>query len=59
MNDTAERLERCARLIREMPTSERTANILSLLAMVISQTVQTSPSDTADFCELVSRLMRD
>ena len=59
MDDTAERLERCARVIREMPTSDKTANILSLLTMVISQTLEKSPNDAADFAELVSRLMRD
>lgn len=59
MHDTADRLERCARVIREVPTSERTEHIVSLLAMVISQTLHTSPNDAADFAALVAKLMRD
>jgi hypothetical protein len=59
MNETAERLERCARVIREVPVSERTEHLVSLLAMVISQTLHTSPNDTADFAALVAALMRD
>jgi hypothetical protein len=59
MNETAERLERCARVIREVSVSERTEHLVSLLAMVISQTLHTSPNDTADFAALVAALMRD
>jgi hypothetical protein len=59
MSQAAERLERCARVIREVPVSERTEHLVSLLAMVISQTLHTSPNDTADFAALVAALMRD
>jgi hypothetical protein len=58
MNEAADRLERVARTMREIDVSDRTASLIELQAMVISQTLHTSPDDVADFAELVSRLMR-
>ncbi len=52
------RLERVAATLREIPVSDRTTAIIEMLAMAISQTLCTSPDDTADFVELVSRMMR-
>jgi hypothetical protein len=58
VDEAADRLERCARILREMEFSDRTQGIIELQAMVISQTLTTSPDDAADFAELVARLMR-
>jgi hypothetical protein len=55
---TAARLERLAALLREHPVSDRTAAIIDAQVMLIEQTFRTSPSDTADFAEMVARLMR-
>jgi hypothetical protein len=55
----ADRLERLARILREIEVSDKTAAIIEMQAMVISQTLHTSPNDTADFAELVARLMRE
>jgi hypothetical protein len=54
----ADRLERIARVIREIEVSDRTAAIIEMQTMVISQTLHTSPDDTADFAELVAKLMK-
>jgi hypothetical protein len=58
VNPAADRLDRTARLLRELEVSDRTAGIVELLAMGISMTVTTSPDDAADFIELVARQMR-
>ena len=58
MNETADRLERVASTLREIEVSDRTAAIIELLAMSISQTLRTSPDDTAEFVALVARMMR-
>lgn len=58
MNDTADRLERLARTLREVDVSERTDAIISMLAMAISQTLHTSPDDTADYVADLARLMK-
>ena len=55
---TPERLERLAALLRECPVSDRTEAIIDALGMVIEQTHRTSPSDAADFADVVARLMR-
>jgi hypothetical protein len=54
----AARLERLAALLREHPVSDRTAAIIDAQVMLIEQTFRTSPSDTADFADVVARLMR-
>lgn len=59
MSDTADRLERCARIIREVPTSDRTAAVIEMLTLAVSQTLKTSPQDTSDFVEMIAKLMRD
>jgi hypothetical protein len=56
--DTPARLDRLAALLRDHPVSDRTAALIEAQAMVIEQTLRTSPSDTADFAALVARLMR-
>ena len=58
MTEDAARLERAASVLREIETSERTAAIISMLCMAVTQTLCTSPDDTADFVELIARLMR-
>jgi hypothetical protein len=58
VNETADRLERVASTLREIEVSDRTAAIIELLAMSISQTLRTSPDDTAEFVALVARMMR-
>jgi hypothetical protein len=58
MTDTPARLERLASVMREIPVSDRTAALIEAQAMVIEQTLRTSPSDAADFAALVARLMR-
>lgn len=58
MKEAADRLERCARILREIEVSDRTQAIIEMQALLISQTLHTSPSDAADFCEVISRLMR-
>jgi hypothetical protein len=59
MNEAADRLERCARILREIEVSDKTAALIEMQAMVISQTLHTSPNDTADLALLTARLMRD
>lgn len=59
VNDAADRLEGCARVIREVPVSDRTAAVIEMLSMAISQTLRSSPNDAADFVELVAKVMRD
>lgn len=56
--EAADRLERVARVLREIEVSERTAAIIEMQAMLISQTLTTSPADAADFAALIARLMR-
>ena len=58
MSEAADRLERLARLVRAVPVSDQTAAIIELQCMVISQTLHSSPDDTADFAALVAKLMR-
>jgi len=58
MREAAERLERVARVLREIEVSERTAAIIEMQAMLVSQTLHTSPADAADFAALIARLMR-
>jgi hypothetical protein len=58
MSHAADRLERCARILRDIEVSDRTQAIIEMQALLISKTLHTSPSDAADFCEVVARLMR-
>jgi hypothetical protein len=58
VNEAAARLERAAATLRQIEVSDRTAAIIEMLTMSITQTLCTSPDDTADFVELVARLMR-
>ena len=55
----ADRLERVARVLREIEVSDRTAAIIEMQAMLVSQTLHTSPADAADFAALIARLMRE
>lgn len=54
----AERLDHVAAVLREVEVSDRTAAIVSMLAMAIIETVSKSPDDAADFVALIARLMR-
>jgi hypothetical protein len=58
VTEAAARLERAARLLRELEVSDRTAAIVEMLSLAITQTLCTSPDDTADYVELVARVMR-
>jgi hypothetical protein len=55
---TADRLERTARCLREIPASERTETIMALLGMAIDCTMRASPEDAADFVEMIAKVMR-
>jgi hypothetical protein len=56
--NAAARLEETARLLREIPVSDRTANLIELQCMVVNCMVRAGPDDTADFAALVAKLMR-
>jgi len=58
MNDTADRLERIAATLREIPVSERTEGILASLAVLMGRVLETSPDDQADFCAALAKVMR-
>lgn len=46
-------LERAARLVREMPLSDRTLAVAEMLAVLAQRVVETSPSDQADLAAAV------
>ena len=46
-------LERVARLVREMPLSDRTLAVAEMLAVLAQRLVETSPSDQADLAAAV------
>ncbi len=46
-------LERAARLVREMPLSDRTLAVAEMLGMLTQRILETSPADQADFAEAV------
>ena len=46
-------LERAARLVREMPLSDRTLAVAEMLGMLTQRVIETSPSDQTDFAEAV------
>lgn len=46
-------LERVARLVREMPLSDRTLAVAEMLAVLAQRVVETSPSDQADLAAAV------
>jgi hypothetical protein len=58
VNEAADRLERCARILREIKVSDKTQAIIEMQALLITRTLHTSPSDAVDFCEVIARLMR-
>jgi peptide chain release factor 2 len=53
---TPDRLERLAALLRECPVSDRTEAVIDALVMLIEQTHRTSPSDAADFADMLLRM---
>lgn len=59
VSEAADRLDRVARVLREIEVSDRTAAIIEMQAMLVSQTLHTSPADAADFAALIARLMRE
>jgi hypothetical protein len=46
-------LERAARLVREMPPSDRTLVVAEMLAVLTQRVIETSPSDQADLAAAV------
>ena len=46
-------LERAARLVREMPLSDRTLVVAEMLAVLTQRVIETSPSDQADLAAAV------
>lgn len=56
--NAADRLDRAARLCREMPLSDQTQAVVELIAKLATDTICTSPADQADFAEALARLMR-
>lgn len=46
-------LERAARLVREMPLSDRTLAVAEMLAVLAQRVIETSPSDQADLAAAV------
>ena len=46
-------LERAARLVREMPLSDRTLAVAEMLAVLTQRVIETSPSDQADLAAAV------
>ena len=54
----ADRLDRAARLCREMPLSDQTQAVVELIAKLAVDTICTSPSDQADMARLLADLMR-
>lgn len=59
MSEAAARLERTARMLRDVPQPDQHEAVIELLCMVISQVAMTSPAATADMAELVVRVMRN
>ncbi len=49
----AVRLERAARLAREMPLSDSTLAVVEMLGTLAQRIIETSPSDQTDFAEAV------
>ena len=58
MSDTADRLERLATAIREIPVSERTEGILASHAMLMQRILETSPDDQVDLAIALGNAMR-
>jgi hypothetical protein len=46
-------LERAARLVREMPLSDRTLAVAEMLGMLTQRILETSPADQADLAAAV------
>ena len=46
-------LERAARLVREMPLSDRTLAVAEMLGMLTQRVLETSPADQADLAAAV------
>jgi hypothetical protein len=46
-------LERAARLVREMPLSDRTLAVAEMLGTLTQRIIETSPADQTDFAEAV------
>lgn len=55
---TADRLERLAAILREIPVSDRTAGILDCQAILMQRILETSPDDQADVAMKLAGLMR-
>ena len=49
----AAKLEHVARLVREMPLSDRTLAVAEMLAVLAQRVIETSPSDQADLAAAV------
>jgi hypothetical protein len=58
MNDTADRLERLAAAIREIPVPDRTEGILASLAVLMQRVLETSPDDQAPLAMALAKAMR-
>lgn len=58
MNNTAQHLERAARLADELPLSDQTLAVVELIAKLATDVMLTSPADQSAFAESLVRLMR-
>jgi hypothetical protein len=58
MSEAADRLERLARVMRDIPVTDQTTAFIELQCEVIEQILAKSPTDAAPFAASVAKLMR-